>query len=98
MLKDLPTNILNEIAKRLKLEVFLPNDIIIKAGTFGDAMYFILYGTVAVFTLTGKEVNVRTNLLLISYLINQSSAGNVLSHINEDVQTSVSFLINIKNM
>ncbi|EGI60569.1 Potassium/sodium hyperpolarization-activated cyclic nucleotide-gated channel 4 [Acromyrmex echinatior] len=54
--KNLPRNILQSIVKRLKFELYLPNDVIIKAGTQGDCMYFLASGTVAVLTPTGKEV------------------------------------------
>lgn len=40
----------------LRSEIYLPNDIIIKAGTIGDCMYFISNGTVAISTATGHEV------------------------------------------
>ncbi|KAG5323930.1 HCN1 protein, partial [Acromyrmex heyeri] len=54
--KNLPKNILQSIVKRLKFELYLPNDVIIKAGTQGDCMYFLASGTIAVLTPTGKEV------------------------------------------
>lgn len=38
-------------------EVFLPNEIVIKAGTQGNSMYFLFTGTVCVLTPSGKEVN-----------------------------------------
>ncbi|KAG5322765.1 HCN4 protein, partial [Pseudoatta argentina] len=54
--KNLPKNILQSIVKHLKFELYLPNDVIIKAGTQGDCMYFLASGTIAVLTPTGKEV------------------------------------------
>lgn len=56
ILQDLPENIVSEIVAHLKSEIYLPNDVIIKAGTLGDCMYFISSGTVAVSTPTGSEV------------------------------------------
>ncbi|KAI4467253.1 i[[h]] channel isoform e [Holotrichia oblita] len=56
ILQDLPENLVNLIVSHLKSEIYLPNDIIIKAGTDGDCMYFIASGTVAVSTPTGREV------------------------------------------
>lgn len=56
ILKDLPSSISTSIVPSLRQEIFLPNDIIVKAGTIGDCMYFIHCGTVAVYTPTGKEV------------------------------------------
>ncbi|XP_044758491.1 potassium/sodium hyperpolarization-activated cyclic nucleotide-gated channel 1-like [Coccinella septempunctata] len=54
--EDIPTKILTEIISHLKSEVFLPNDIIISAGTTADSMYFISSGTVSVTTASGREV------------------------------------------
>lgn len=53
---DLPPNILSDVLGHLKPEVYLPNDIIIKAGTVGDCMYFLSSGTVSVHTPSGREV------------------------------------------
>lgn len=55
--KNLPRNALQSIVKNLKFELYLPNDIIIKAGSHGDCMFFLSSGTVAVLTPTGKEVS-----------------------------------------
>lgn len=52
----LPENIMADIISLLKPEFFLPNDIIVKAGTSGDCIYFLSSGTVTVLTPTGKEV------------------------------------------
>ncbi|KAL0102622.1 hypothetical protein PUN28_018127 [Cardiocondyla obscurior] len=54
--KTLPKNILQSIVKNLIFELYLPNDVIIKAGSQGDCMFFLSIGTVAIFTPTGKEV------------------------------------------
>ncbi|GJQ76176.1 hypothetical protein Trydic_g1920 [Trypoxylus dichotomus] len=56
ILQDLPDDVVSEIVSHLRSEIYLPNDIIIKAGTVGDCMYFIASGTVAVSTPTGREV------------------------------------------
>lgn len=53
---ELPPHIVSEVISSLKSEVFLPNDIIVKAGTPGDCMYFLETGTVSVLTKNGKEV------------------------------------------
>lgn len=60
--KNLPKNILQSIVKNFKFELYLPNEVIIKAGTQGDCMYFLSSGTVAVLTPTGKEVSIPTYL------------------------------------
>ncbi|EFN71680.1 Potassium/sodium hyperpolarization-activated cyclic nucleotide-gated channel 2 [Camponotus floridanus] len=54
--KNLPKNVLQSIVKNLKFELYLPNEVIIKAGTQGDCMFFLSSGTVAVLTPTGKEM------------------------------------------
>lgn len=56
ILKDLPPTTGRNIVSSLHQEIFLPHDIIVKAGTSSDCMYFIHHGTVAVYTPTGKEV------------------------------------------
>lgn len=56
ILVNLPHNMVGEILQSLILEVFLPNDVIVKAGTNGDSMYFLASGTVCVLTPSGKEV------------------------------------------
>nr|XP_012216655.1 PREDICTED: potassium/sodium hyperpolarization-activated cyclic nucleotide-gated channel 1-like [Linepithema humile] len=54
--KNLPKDVLQSIVKNLKFELYLPNDVIVKAGTQGDCMFFLSCGTVAVLTPTGKEM------------------------------------------
>lgn len=54
--KDMPQHIIVDIVNSLKPEIFLPNDIIVKAGTIGECMYFLASGTVCVVTPTGREV------------------------------------------
>lgn len=61
--KNLPLNLLLRIVSCLKSEIFLLNDVIIRANTTGDCMYFIASGTVAVFTKSGKEVRIRGKLV-----------------------------------
>ncbi|XP_032682375.1 potassium/sodium hyperpolarization-activated cyclic nucleotide-gated channel 1-like [Odontomachus brunneus] len=54
--KSLPRHILQSIVKNLKFELYLPNEVIIKAGSHGDCMFFLSSGTVAILTPTGKEI------------------------------------------
>lgn len=54
--QGLPTSVLIRVVSKLKTVIALPNDVIIRAGMEGDAMYFISYGTVAVYTNKGKEI------------------------------------------
>lgn len=53
---NLPTSMLARIVGLLKSEIYLTNDLIVKANQTGDCMYFIQCGTVAVYTPNGKEV------------------------------------------
>ncbi|XP_043491455.1 potassium/sodium hyperpolarization-activated cyclic nucleotide-gated channel 2-like [Polistes fuscatus] len=53
---NLPLVILNRIVALLKSEIFLTNDVIVRANEPGNCMYFIGSGTVAVYTVSGKEV------------------------------------------
>ncbi|KAL1501877.1 hypothetical protein ABEB36_007120 [Hypothenemus hampei] len=54
--RNLPINLLVRIISCLRIEVYLVNDIIIKANTPGTSMYFISSGTVAIYTKSGKEI------------------------------------------
>ncbi|XP_011307578.1 potassium/sodium hyperpolarization-activated cyclic nucleotide-gated channel 1-like [Fopius arisanus] len=56
LFRDLPDETILAIVTSLKFELYLPDDVIVKAGTQGDCMYFLNNGTVAVFTPTGQEV------------------------------------------
>ncbi|KOX76932.1 Potassium/sodium hyperpolarization-activated cyclic nucleotide-gated channel 2 [Melipona quadrifasciata] len=53
---NLPLTLLGRIVALLKSEVFLTNDVIVRANQPGDCMYFIATGTVAIYTNSGKEV------------------------------------------
>lgn len=54
--KDLPQLVVENILASLKTEIYLSNDLIIKAGVEGDCMYFLASGTVVVLSPSGKEV------------------------------------------
>lgn len=53
---NIPLTLLARIVALMKSEIFLTNDVIVRANTPGDCMYFIATGTVAVYTPSGKEV------------------------------------------
>ncbi|XP_076178999.1 potassium/sodium hyperpolarization-activated cyclic nucleotide-gated channel 1 [Ptiloglossa arizonensis] len=53
---NLPLTLLDRIVGLLRSEVFLTNDVIVRANQPGDCMYFIATGTVAIYTISGKEV------------------------------------------
>ena len=52
--EDASEAFINCMTTRLKFEVFLPGDYIIRQGTFGSKMYFIQQGTVDVLLPNGK--------------------------------------------
>lgn len=52
----LPRAIVTQFAGVLRSEIFMTNDVLVRAGTHGDALYFIASGTVAVYNNVGKEV------------------------------------------
>ncbi|KAG5871609.1 hypothetical protein JTB14_027364 [Gonioctena quinquepunctata] len=54
--KDLPDDVLAKLVSRLKSEIFLANDVILTAGVAGNRMYFIYFGTVAIYSPGGKEI------------------------------------------
>ena len=64
--KGLPFSIVLKLTERMTAEIFLPNEVIVKAGTLGDAMYFISSGKVAVYSSGGKEVRNFLLLFVIS--------------------------------
>nr|XP_012215983.1 PREDICTED: potassium/sodium hyperpolarization-activated cyclic nucleotide-gated channel 2-like [Linepithema humile] len=53
---NLPLALLTRIVALLKSEIFLTNDVIVRANQPGDCMYFIAIGTVAIYTSSGREV------------------------------------------
>ncbi|EAA15123.4 AGAP008976-PA, partial [Anopheles gambiae str. PEST] len=61
LFKNLPYFILTDIVNCLQLEVYLRDDVIIAAGSYGDSMYFLAAGTVAVYAMNGKELGHLTD-------------------------------------
>lgn len=57
LFKDIPKEILVQIITRLKLEIFFPGDIIIRAGTIGDCMFFISSGAAEIIAESGDVMN-----------------------------------------
>ncbi|XP_058446188.1 potassium/sodium hyperpolarization-activated cyclic nucleotide-gated channel 2-like [Malaya genurostris] len=56
VLRDVPRHILLPLVRSMEKEIYLPNDMVIKAGTSTSKVYFIQYGSVAVYTQSGKEI------------------------------------------
>ncbi|XP_035904886.1 potassium/sodium hyperpolarization-activated cyclic nucleotide-gated channel 3-like [Anopheles stephensi] len=61
LFKNLPYFILTDIVNCLQLEIYLQDDVIIAAGSYGDSMYFLAVGTVAVYAMSGKELGHLTD-------------------------------------
>lgn len=53
---NLPLALITRIVALLKSEIFLTNDVIVRANQPGNCMYFIASGTVAIYTASGKEI------------------------------------------
>ncbi|KAH1016337.1 hypothetical protein HUJ04_007576 [Dendroctonus ponderosae] len=56
LFENCPVIILNKIKASLVSNIYLPGDVIIKSGTTGHCMFFILAGTVVVTTTDNKEL------------------------------------------
>ncbi|XP_068968408.1 potassium/sodium hyperpolarization-activated cyclic nucleotide-gated channel 1-like isoform X1 [Bombus flavifrons] len=56
LFKHLPETVIVQLTSSLHSEIYMTGDEIVKAGTRGEALYFISSGTVAVYTVVGKEV------------------------------------------
>ncbi|KAJ0177621.1 hypothetical protein K1T71_006494 [Dendrolimus kikuchii] len=56
LFENIPASVVGTILGCLRPEVYLPNDSVVRAGDFGDSMYFIASGTVAVYSLKGVEI------------------------------------------
>ncbi|KAH0564695.1 hypothetical protein KQX54_013482 [Cotesia glomerata] len=54
--KHIPSSILPQVVMHLKSEIYLANDVLVKAGTIGDALYYIITGTVGVYTASERKV------------------------------------------
>ncbi|XP_014489346.1 PREDICTED: potassium/sodium hyperpolarization-activated cyclic nucleotide-gated channel 2-like [Dinoponera quadriceps] len=56
ILRNLTHNVLGDLMSLLKPVIYLEEDVIYKAGTESDCMYFIASGTVVLITFSGKEI------------------------------------------
>lgn len=55
LFNEIPQLLLENIISCLTMEIYFPGDVIIKAGSTGDAMYFIAFGTAGIYSITGKH-------------------------------------------
>ncbi|KAK9758827.1 Cyclic nucleotide-binding domain [Popillia japonica] len=81
-LNELPPFLLVKIVSYLKYEVFMINDVIFRHDTPGYCMYFILTGSVAVYTSKGAEVvHLKDGAYFgeIALLTNVNRVGSVVS-------------------
>lgn len=56
LFKDLSKDILEDIVKCLKMEIYFTNSIIVQANTIGESMFFIQNGTAAIMSPSGVEL------------------------------------------
>ncbi|XP_020295125.1 potassium channel KOR1-like isoform X2 [Pseudomyrmex gracilis] len=56
MFKHMPKTIATQLIGCIRSEIFMSNDVLVRAGTISDALYFIASGTVAVYNDVGKEI------------------------------------------
>ncbi|KAJ8724616.1 hypothetical protein PYW08_016090 [Mythimna loreyi] len=56
LFENVPASVVGTVLGCLRPEVYLSNDLVVRAGDIGDCMYFIATGTVAVYSLKGVEV------------------------------------------
>lgn len=54
--KSLPRKVVTRLIQKMDREMYFPNDVIVRENTFGECMYFICSGTVAVWTASEKEI------------------------------------------
>jgi len=62
LFKHLPEIVVIQLIGALRSEIFMPNDVLVKAGTRGDALYFIASGTIAIYDNAGKEVKILKSI------------------------------------
>lgn len=55
LFKEIPQLLLENIISCLKIEIYFPGDVIIKAGATGDAMFFIAFGTARIYSTSGEH-------------------------------------------
>lgn len=53
---NLPREVLSSITINMEPMIFLPNDVLVRAGSQGSCMYFLVSGTVTIISPNGKEV------------------------------------------
>nr|CAH7724772.1 unnamed protein product [Callosobruchus chinensis] len=66
LFNTLPEDVLLKVVSKLRSEIYLPDDTVVEAGTTGNCMFFIYFGTVAVYTPTGREVSIYRNIQGVS--------------------------------
>lgn len=56
--KEIPQVLLEKIFSCLKMEIYFPNDLIIRVNTLGDSMFFLAYGTAAAYSGSGMAFGI----------------------------------------
>lgn len=70
MFRDFPYPLILECASVLRMEIYLPNDIVAQVGKSGQFIFFISTGTIAMYTKAGKEVKVTTTTIFFKSIFN----------------------------
>lgn len=52
----LPQTVVTQLVGAVRSEIFMSNDVLVRASARGDALYFVASGTVVVYNNVGKEV------------------------------------------
>ncbi|XP_018369234.1 PREDICTED: potassium/sodium hyperpolarization-activated cyclic nucleotide-gated channel 1-like [Trachymyrmex cornetzi] len=56
LFRNLPEIVVAQFIGAVRSEIFMSNDVLVRAGARGDALYFIAYGTVVVYNSAEKEI------------------------------------------
>lgn len=88
LFQGIPKTIVGVIMGSLKHEVYLTDDVIIKAGSVGDSMFFIDRGTVAEVLSNGKEVRHLEDgehFGEIQLILEEASGQQIVSYIATEI-------------
>lgn len=76
LFQEIPQILLENIISCLKYEVYFPKDVIIKANTLGESMYFLAFGTAAIVSTSGGfEFFMEPHQILINFISNFLISG-----------------------
>jgi hypothetical protein len=76
----MPEIIATQIITKVHSEIYMTNDVLVRIGTKGDALYFIHCGTMAVYNIMGKEVRNYNGIFLSFENIKRYNNVQNISH------------------